>query len=210
MKRTSLALAITALTAGLGAPALAQSTSTPPAMAPAPAATELQGPAVAVTTRAITGNVIEIDRATRMVTVRGDTGNLAVVKVGANVPNFDTIDLGDTVTMRYTEAVALAVAKGGIGTEAQLGEIRTKVQSDAARKVHDEMPGMAVAETTTLVANVFQIDRKTGVLTLRGTDGVPVNIKVPDKNVLDTIKLDDQIVIGYLQAAAVSINPGKG
>lgn len=38
--------------------------------------------------------------------------------------------------------------------------------------------------------------------------GVPVEIKVPDKQALDQIQLDDQVVIGYRQAAAVSIEPG--
>ncbi len=225
MNRSSLHRAIAALTIGLGAPVgvFAQSTSpkqaplAPPADSAAATAsgttqsstgaTAIKGPAVTLATTGITGEVTDIDRAERTVAVRDSAGRTATVKVGANVPNFDTIDLGDTVTMRYTEAVSLAIAKGGAGTEAQLGEIRTKVEADAARKANDGMPGMAAMERTTLVANVFKIDRKGGVLTLRGTDGVPVSIKVSDKHALDAIKLDDQIVIGYVQAAAVSIEP---
>ncbi|HET6599356.1 MAG TPA: hypothetical protein VFG60_05285 [Burkholderiaceae bacterium] len=206
MKRSSLTLAIATLTLGLGAPGAVLAQSTAPKQAPV--ATAVTGPVIAGTTTAITGKVTRIDRDERMVVVRDKNGKMATVKVGANVPNFDTIDMGDTVTMRYTEAVSLAIAKGGLGTDAQLGEIRTKVQADAAAKAKDGMPGMATMEQATLVANVFQIDRKRGVLTLRGTDGVPVSIKVPDKTALAAIKLDDQVVIGYLQAAAVSIEPG--
>ncbi|MBA3597238.1 MAG: hypothetical protein H0W40_07660 [Methylibium sp.] len=160
-------------------------------------------------TVAITGKVSHIDRTKRTVAVRSDDGRMATLVVGPNVPNFDTIDLGDRVTMHYTEAVSLAIAKGGIGTDdVKLGEIRTKIEADAARKAQDGMPGMAAMERTTLVANVFQIDRQRGVLTLRGTDGVPVEIKVPDKQALDQIQLNDQVVVGYRQAAAVSIDEG--
>ena len=78
--------------------------------------------------------------------------------------------------MRYTEATSLAIAKGGIGTESQIGEIRTKVEADAARQAEaGGKPGMSAMERSTLVANVFEIDRERGILTLRGTDGVPVD-----------------------------------
>lgn len=206
MQAFPFSTSITALAIGLGAATGALAQTTAPGQPQGTSAVE--GPTVAVSTASITGKVTAIDRSERTVAVRGDDGRAAKLTVGANVPNFHTIDIGDEVTMRYTEAVSLALAKGGLGTDAQLGEIRTKVEADAARRAKDGMPGMAAMERTTLVANVFQIDRQRGVLTLRGTDGVPVEIKVPDKQALDQIALDDQVVIGYRQAAAVSIEPG--
>ena len=114
------------------------------------------------------------------------------------------------MTVRCTEALALAISKGGPGTESQLCEIRTKVEADAARQAAPGgKPGMLAMEQTTMVANVFEIDRARSILTPPNTDSVPVDIKVADKNVLDQIKLNDQIVIGYQQSAALSIEPGQ-
>lgn len=220
MKKSSFNLTITALAIGIGVAtaALAQGstgTSPGPTSAPSPtspsAATQapgaLKGPVVSVETVSIRGKVIAIDPAKRQVVVRGNQGHMATMYVGPNVRNFENLKLGDQVTMRYTEALALAIAKGG--TESQLGEIRTKVEADAARQAAPGgKPGVAAMERATLVANVFQIDRERGVVTLRGTDGVPVDIKVPDKSALDQLKLNDQVVIGYRQSAALSIEPG--
>jgi hypothetical protein len=224
MKRTSLRLSITALTVGLGASAgaLAQgSTSTGQAAAAseqsnpstsatqAPGSTALNGPVVAVETLSISGTVSAIDPAKREVVERGDKGRVARMVAGENERNFENLKVGDQVTMRYTEALALALAKGGSGDPSQIGEIRTQVEADAARQAAPGgKPGLSAMERKTVVANVFQIDRERGVVTLRGVDGVPVEVKVADKDALDRINLNDQIVIGYQQSAALSIEPG--
>lgn len=217
-QRSPVAFAITALAIGLGGSTAAfaqggspgQSAGSPAtqAQSPAPGATSIKGPTVAASTLTITGKVADIDRTDRKVVVRDDDGRVATLTVGPNVRNFDAIDKGDRVTMLYTEAVSLAIAEGGLGTEAELGEIRTKVESDAARQAKNGAPGMAAVEQATMVANVFRIDRDRGVVTLRGTDGVPVDIKVPDQQALSELDLNDQVVVGYRQAAAVSIQPG--
>lgn len=159
---------------------------------------------VAATTAAITGQVTEIDRAQRQVAVRSADGRSATLAVGPNVPNFDTIDVGDDVTMRYRQAVAMAVAKGGVGTD----ELRARVQTDVARPLPGEAPGQLAMEGTTLVAAVSGIDRDRGILTVRGPDDAPVDIKVADPNALAQIERGDQLVIGSRQAAVVSIEPG--
>lgn len=213
MKHSSLAITLTALKTGLGlsAGALAQSASpgSPTAATPGPIAAAVKDPVVAAETTSISGKVTAIDPVGRQVVIRGDNGRFATMVVGRNVRNFEKLKPGDQVTMRYTEALALAIAKGGPGTESQIGEIRTKVEADAARQAAPGgKPGISAMERTTLVANVFEIDRERGILTLRGTDGVTVDIKVADKNALDRIKLNDQIVIAYRQSAALSIEPG--
>lgn len=213
MRRHTFKLTITALTIGFGvsASALAQTPSPGNStVAPSgPIAAAVKGPVIATEATSITGKVAAINPGIRHVIVNGDDGRTTAMFVGPNVRNFENLKLGDRVTVRYTEALALAIAKGGPGTESQIGEIRTKVEADAARQAAPGgKPGMSAMERTTLVANVFEIDRERGILTLRGTDGVPVDIKVPDKNALNQIKLNDQIVIGYRQSAALSIEPG--
>lgn len=198
MKRLSLCTALAALTIGALPGAIGQQATT----------TAVRGPAVSVDATKLTGEVTAIDSAKRRIRIEGDNGRVATMVVGPKVPNFDKLKVGDEVTMRYTEAVSLAIAKGGIGTEAKLGEIRTKVEADAARVAADGKPGISAMQRSTVVANVFEIDRERGILTLRGTDGVPVDIKVPDKQALQQFAIDDQVVIGYREAATISIEPG--
>lgn len=223
MNREPLTHTLAALTIALGASAaaLAQS-SMPPGQPPTPAsspttaapmpasdAETLKGPVIAVETVTMKGEVVAITAATRQLVVESEGGRLTTVFVGPNVRNFENLKLGDQVTVRFTEAFALAIAKGGIGTEAQMGEIRTKVEADAARQAQaGGKPGVSAMERVTLIANVFDIDRERGILTLRGTSGVPVDIKVSDRSVLDQFNLHDQVVIGYRQSAALSIEPG--
>lgn len=201
-------LAIATLSLGLAVP-LGVLAQTPEALEPAAGAIQrdpVKGPVGTVEVTAIEGQVTAIDRAKRRVAVRADDGRAVTMHVGPNVRNFEQLAIGDQVSIRYSEAVSLAIAKGGSGSD--LGAIRTKVEADAARQAAPgAKPGMAAVERTTLVANVFDIDRERNILTLRGTDGVPVDIKVEDEAALRQIELNDQVVIGYRQAAAVSIEP---
>ena len=76
-----------------------------------------------VETEEITARVTAIDRAGRLVTVQGEEGNQLVVQAGEGVRNFDQIEVGDTVAVTYTEAIAWEVKKG---TEGAVGVSRKR------------------------------------------------------------------------------------
>jgi hypothetical protein len=65
----------------------------------------------AVDTLDVTAVVEAIDRDARSVTLKGPKGNFLILEVGEDAPNFDRIKVGDEVTARYTEAMAIAVRK---------------------------------------------------------------------------------------------------
>lgn len=65
----------------------------------------------AVDTLDVTAVVEAIDRDARSVTLKGPKGNFLILEVGEDAPNFDKIKVGDEVTARYTEAMAIAVRK---------------------------------------------------------------------------------------------------
>lgn len=165
------------------------------------------GPVANVDRAQMTGTVQQIDRERRLVTIRSDDGRSVVMAAGPDVRNFENLKKGDRVDATFSEATALAVAKGGTGRDFDLGEIRTRVEAQAASQAPaGGKPGMKAMERTTLVANVFQIDRDRGILTLRGTSGEPVDVRA-SKEALKGISKDDQVVISYVQAAAVTIEP---
>lgn len=184
--------------------------STAPGASVAPAnSIAVIGPAVTVQVVSAAGTVTSIDRINRLVAMKGHDGRMVSLLVGPNIRNFENLKVGDEVTVRFTEAYALAIAKGEKDDESKIGELRTKVEAESAKQAAPGgKPGLATMEQTTMVANVFEIDRERGILTLRGTDGVPVDIKVPDRQALSQINPNDQVVIGYRRGSVVAIEPG--
>jgi hypothetical protein len=181
---------------------LAQGTGTPAASgSTAPA---VLGPVGAVDATTLNGRITAIDKSRRIVSVQGDKGRSITLHIGPNVANFDNLKVGDQVAARYTEAVALAIAKGNSS------DIRTKVEADAARMAPPGgKPGVSAMERTTVVANVLDVDRQHGRVTLKGIGSSPVTMRVRDSQTLSQLKPDDQVVISYEQAAAISIAPGS-
>jgi hypothetical protein len=59
----------------------------------------------------LTGNVASIDTVRRTIALKGPAGNVRMFKGAKGTMNFAQIKKGDQVVLRYTEAVALSVAK---------------------------------------------------------------------------------------------------
>ena len=57
----------------------------------------------------VSATVQAIDRTKRTVTLKGPDGKSVTTKVDASVKAFDTLKVGDSVHVRYTEAVAISV-----------------------------------------------------------------------------------------------------
>jgi hypothetical protein len=167
-----------------------------------------QSPATApvgvASTRTVSGTVESIDTADRRVVLKGEGGAMVTVVMGPQVKDFGNLKKGDEITIRYSEATVLALAKGD---QNDLGEIRRRVEAEAVRQSPaGGKPGLSAMERTTLMANVFQIDRQAGMITLRGTEGVPVEMRVQDKKLLQGIEKNDQVVVSYMEAAALSVD----
>ncbi|WP_119154658.1 hypothetical protein [Caldimonas tepidiphila] len=209
MKHLSIALGAAALFAA-SLPASAQQARDAAGAMQGSTRDAAAGPVVWVNTNVVSGTITEIHRGQRMFTARTDDGRMLTMAVGRDVNNFDTLKQGDQVSIRYTEAEAIALAKR-TSERQQIGEIRSTVESFASAQAPagSARPGMSAAERTTMVANVFDIDRSNGILTLRGTSGEPVDIRV-DPKALQQISKNDQVVISYLQSTAVAIEPNPG
>ena len=57
----------------------------------------------------VTGKVEGIDYGTRTVSIRGPQGNLRKFTVSEDIENFDRLQVGDTVGLRVTEAMAMTM-----------------------------------------------------------------------------------------------------
>lgn len=147
----------------------------------------------------ITAEVVAIDRVDRTVALLGPRGNVVEVEVGHEARNFDQIQLGDRVKVKYYESVALYVGKKGQKPGATVGLV-------AARSAKGDKPAVLVVEAVDVSATVQAIDKKKRTLTLKRPDGKLVTTKV-DKSVkaFDTLKVGDSIHARITEAIAISV-----
>ncbi len=199
----TVALALTAaggLLLALGSPAAAQTPSAPPAATPPAAKTTESKPGVVYAeTTTLHATVEAVDPATREVTLKTSKGKVVTIKAGPEVKNFDQIHVGDVLTARYLESVALVVRKTDAGPGAN--ESRTV---EVAPKGHK--PAARIVETREVTATVEAIDYATRTVTLRGPEGNARTIKVdPSVKRLNDVKKGDQVVARYTEGLAISV-----
>jgi Cu/Ag efflux protein CusF len=179
--------------------ALAQN---PPAAKAAVVAASAPGTATIASSVTVSASVTAIDKATRKVTLKGPEGKLNTVTAGPEVRNFDQIKVGDTVTVRYVEALTLTLKKDG-------KELRGMTETPAAvRAPAGERPAGAIGVQTEVTANVIALDAKTQTVTLQGPKHT-VELKVPDAGQFKLIKVGDQIQATFTEAMALAVEPGK-
>src|SRR4051812_40191287 len=61
----------------------------------------------------VAAKIVAINRTTREVTLKGPQGSDVVVVAGPEVKNFAQLKKGDTVDVKYIEALVLELKKGG-------------------------------------------------------------------------------------------------
>jgi hypothetical protein len=188
-KLTVIAVAVFSISSGA---ALAQTGGTVVASEPGKVA-------IADTVRAA-ATVEAIDKANRLVTLKGAEGNSFVVQAGPEVKNFDQIKVGDQVVVRYSEALVLQLKKGG-------GGVRERVESEGgATAKPGQKPGAVVGRKVTVVADVIGVDAAKQSIRVKGPKRT-VDLKVRDPNQFKLIKVGDQIEATYTEAVAVAVEP---
>lgn len=150
----------------------------------------------------ITATVEAIDKAKRLLTLKGPEGNSVVVQAGPAVKNFDQIKVGDKVAAQYIEALTLTLKPGG-------GAMREKIErEDAVAAKPGEKPGAAVGRQVTVIADVIAVDAKKQSIRVKGPQRT-VDLKVRDPNQFKLIKVGDQIQATFVEAVALAVEPAK-
>lgn len=145
----------------------------------------------------VSGQVEEVDRSGRTLTIR--TGNTiqAPVYVGPDMPIFDELNRGDVVTIRYFDAFIVEVTPG-----ARLAPPKDTT-AEAQQKL--DRPDAAVLQQITLVVTIDTIDASTGMVTYHGVDNRRVQRLVQQRQLLEGVKAGDVVTIRQTRAQAVSI-----
>jgi hypothetical protein len=150
----------------------------------------------------MTATVVAVDLQKRIVTLKGEDGEIRDIKVGEEAVNLPQVKVGDLVTVKFYESIAVEVMKPG--TVAGTGE-----RSAIVRAKPGEMPGGMAAREVSVTATVMAIDKQKGTITLKGPEGKMNTVKVQDPANLDKVKVGDDLMITYTEALAISVEHVK-
>ncbi len=154
--------------------------------------------AVAVDVVQLTATVKALDAQKKVVTLEGKDGKTLTVNA-KNARNFDQIKVGDKVSAKYVEELALYVRKADAPPDAEL-------ERTVALAPKGEMPGGLIAETIEILANVEDIDYKKRTVTVKGPEGDVRTLKVgKDVKNFKEVKKGDQVVLMYTEVLALEV-----
>lgn len=152
----------------------------------------------------LTATVQAVDLENRLVTLKGERGRVVTVNVSEEARNLDQVQVGDRVTIKYREAMAIRLIKdvtsGGVterretlsGTRAALGQ----------------KPSATLRDKVEIVANVIAINQKTRKVTLQGPEQA-VTVKAPRDVNLKEIRVGDQVQAIYVEEFGIAVEPAS-
>ena len=158
------------------------------------------GKGVAERIAQITASVAAVDSATRTVTLRVPAGGSVTLPVGPEVQNFDRIQVGDLVVVRYLEGLTLELKKRGTAERE-----RTDV-GVTERALPSERPARIDAHEVHVIADVIALDPLTQTVRLRGPTRV-VDLRVYDPEQFKLVAVGDQVEATYTEAIAIAVEP---
>ena len=148
-----------------------------------------------VDTYELTAKVTAIDKENRMVTLVGENGNSTTFNCGPEVRNFDQIHVDDTVTVRLTDQLTVAMSEAANPLN---GTLTTVLLSPKGAS-----PGGIVAETTQFSVTLVGIDTLRNWATFRFPDGsLRTYVCRPDVNI-GNYKLGDEVVVRATKSYAI-------
>jgi len=149
-----------------------------------------------------TAQVVSVERADRILTLRREDGSLLVVQVGQAARNFDQVMPGDAVRVRYAES--LAAERRPAGDTAMPAVAATA----AGRAEAGAKPGGGIGAAATVRVKVESIDlaRDLVVCSLASGELVAHRLATPQgRQFAKGLKVGDVVQLDYDVAVALSV-----
>lgn len=150
----------------------------------------------------MTATVVDLDLQKRIVTLQNREGDIQDFRVGEDAVNLPQVKVGDTVTIKFYESVAVEAIKPGMASAS--GQNTTIVRAKPG-----EMPKAMVTHQMAMTATVKAIDMQSGSISLMGPRGKTVKVKVEDTGNLDKLKVGDELMIVFTEAQAISVEHAR-
>jgi hypothetical protein len=141
--------------------------------------------------------VTKVDKEARKVTFRGPKGGVATLTVPKEAQNLDQVKPGQQYKLKYVEAVAVEIRKGGKPAAAAGEEV--KLAPKGAK------PGGTVVRTVHLAGVIDAVDYTNRYVAIRGPKGNTVSLKVAPDVPLDQLSAGDRISVTHTEALAIEM-----
>lgn len=157
--------------------------------------------AVAVQETEAVVTVTKVDKAARTVTFRGPKGGVATLDVPREAQNLDQVKPGQQYRLKYVEAVAVEIRKGGAPAAAESEQV--KLAPKGAK------PGGTIVRTQHLAGVVDAVDYTNRYIAVRGPKGNIVSLKAADDLPLGELSAGDRISVIHTGALAIEMVAAK-
>ena len=151
--------------------------------------------------KVVTATIEAVDKASRVVTLKTAAGSRLHVTAPPEMEGFNSLKVGDIVSARYFEAIAVRLARPG--SPAPSGTPTTTVR----RK--DDKPGSEMMRERTIRAKITSVDAAAPSLMVRTSDGVERAMAVTDKSQLNALRAGDEIDVTFYESRLVSVERPK-
>ena len=146
-----------------------------------------------------TAEVLKVDKMSRTVTVRNAEGEKVKIKVPREAGNLDQLKPGSMLSLRYTQAAAVAIGKTG-ATEG--------VEDETVVAQPDSTSGQTVLHNRFVVGKIQDVDLDKRELKVKASDDEIVTLHVaPGVTGFEDAKIGDTAAIRFTEAAAISLMP---
>ena len=153
--------------------------------------------AVAVQETEAVVTVTKVDPEKRTVTFRGPKGGVATLAIPPEAQNLGQVKPGQQYRMKYVEAVAVEIRKGGAPAAA--------VAEDVKLAPKGAKPGGMVVRTHQISGVVDAVDYTNRYVSVRGPKGNVVPLKVADDVPLEQLSAGDRIAVTHTAALAIEM-----
>jgi len=156
----------------------------------------------------LTGEVAEIDAATRYVTLRGPFGGEITGRVQDDVKNLERVKVGDMVTIAYFQSVVLSANRAGEPNPLFKG-------GEAATSAEGKRPAAYVSKQQKRTVTVVAVDPENRAIVFQGEDGTlfPVEVERPEfAQKLQGLRAGDKIDVVVTEAVIAGVTaaaPGE-
>ena len=144
-----------------------------------------------------TATIEAIDKANRLVTLKGPKGNSVQVKAPDQMEGFNTLRVGDQVSATYFEAMAVSVRKPGdpVPSPDPMTTLKRKQGT----------PGSETRRQQTFTVTIDAIDPKAPSVRVKGPEGRVETFPVRDAKQLQNLKVGDTVDVTYYESLLIKV-----
>ena len=169
------------------------------ALAAPASAQQLKDGAMAVEQNEAVVTVMAVDVARKTVTIRGPKGNVETLDVPQESQNLDKVKPGDRFKLKYIEAVAVGISKGGAPEQSETKDVKVSPKGGT--------PGGMIVRTQKRSVMIDAVDYKTRYIAVRGANAQTLAMKVADDVPIEQLSAGDRVSIVYTQAVVAEMVP---